>query len=1736
MSGRLPHTSLIIPEKEFKPSSPSNFAQFSALITSSLIRFSFLQVFSVLLLFCTSQIQAAQEQVSIQLKWQHGFQFAGYYAAIEQGYYSDLGLDVTLKQIDFTKDNVEQVIAGESEYGVSDSTLVIYHLKGKSVVLLNQFFQHSPLVFLSHRESGIISPYEMEGKSVAFNNNNLGDAALNTLLVNTLGDLTKINQIEYDNSYFQQFIDGKIDVIFAYSTNEPYLLKQQGISVNIINPQNYGIDFYGDNFFTSQKELNKHPERVEKIMQATVKGWQYALDHPDEIIQLIRNKYNPSLSTDHLRYAARTTAQMIVPKLIDLGSIKAHRYRRTAQEYQRLGFTETSKINNNFFYKQPDQNSILLRLTRKEKAWIKAHPQVSVGGDPDWAPFDFVNKQGKNSGLTNDYLNLIAEKTGLKFTVTTDIWSHHLQNIRDKKIDLLSTAYYTEERSEYVNFSTPYFKVLNYFFVRDDLNVKTLEDLNGKRVAIPKGYANAEIIKKHFPKIKIISVNTFGAAIDSVLENRADMLYDNYATLSYIFKQEGINTIIPFKSTREIGKNSIYMATRKGAPELTTIIQKGLDAISIDEKQTIYKKWLGRIPKSEKKSLQLTKKERLWLNKHPTIRLGAESDWAPFEFVNSSGEMQGLTAEIAQLIESRLGIKFEVISQFSWAETLKKMRNHEVDMVGGIVKTPKRQEYLNFTIGYFTPPISIYTRKNSAEITSLSDLNNKTVAIENQYSLHERLAIEYPEINLLPVATTVEALTAVSHGQADAYIGNQGAANWIASKHALTNIKIALTKDSELERKSHRFAVRKDWLLFQGILNKALASISNLEMSSLRQKWMGFNSRVKKLRLSTSEQKWLNEHQAIRFTGDPNWLPYEAFDQQGNYIGIVAEHLKLIEKKLGIKIDIIPSQSWSESVAKVKRGEIDVLSETSDSDLQSHLTFTQPYVSSPVVIVMKNDQDYVENIEQIKHKKIAVIKEYGYIPKIIKKYPSLDPHIVDTIQEGLTAVSTGKVDALLATLAQASYHISELGINNINIVGKTEFTTQLAFGMSKEFAPMAPLFNRALGAISKGEKQRILDSWGKHKYATKTDYTWLATIAGIMSLIIAVFFYWNRKLAKEVRLRKKIEAQTQALIDAIPLQIIITSFHGDILSANPQALTDYKIRKEDIGHLNILSFYNDFNDRHAVMKELTKKGKVEQKIIPFKKTDGTVRSMMMSIMRVNYHNQNALLTIAVDMTERLEMEAAMQEAKENAEAANHAKSEFLANMSHEIRTPMNAIIGFTELLNDQVKDPKLKSFVKTIHSAGNSLLLLINDILDLSKIEAGKMDIEKTATNPHELFTELGNIFMMSIREKGLDLIIDVDPEIPESLMLDAVRLRQVLLNLIGNAVKFTELGHVRLRARTVNEDKIRSKLNLLIDIEDTGIGIPKQQLQSIFNEFQQTDGQSFSKFGGTGLGLPISRRLTELMGGEISVKSKAGGGSTFTVSLNSVAVASVKPKVLSETDDFVTNTVQFAPAVILVVDDIIDNRQLICENFVDTEITIVEAENGQEAVNIAQQQAIDLILMDIRMPVMNGYQAAEEIKQFKNVPIIALTASVMKDDYERVKSENFDSYLRKPVLRTDLFATLARFLDHQIIEQDNQQATKIELSATQQKQLPEVLKKLQQQTEQWQAIQQDNNISDIKKFAGDLVNIAEESNFEPLLVYANQLMEMIDVFDIEGIKGQLTRFSSLLEELQAYDKKAPAT
>ena len=1025
----------------------------------------------------------------------------------------------------------------------------------------------------------------------------------------------------------------------------------------------------------------------------------------------------------------------------------------------------------------------------------------------------------------------------------------------------------------------------------------------------------------------------------------------------------------------------------------------------------------------ERAALNLSVEEIAWLKEHPIIQLGTESNWPPFEFIDQSGKLQGITADIIKILEQRLGSQLKVNSQYSWADTLKKIRDHDIDVVSSITKSSQREQYLNFTNPYLAPLIGLYTRKDNVAINHLDDLKNKTVVVENQYLLHERLVKKHPEIKLLVVKTTVDALKALSYGKADAYIGNQGATNWIIEQNTLNNIKISAEPD--MDSIPHSFAVRDDWPVFQGILNKALASIPESDMSTIRRKWLGVNAGFKKIALSKIEQKWLDEHKTIRFTGDPNWLPYEAFDQQGNYIGIVAQHLKLIEQKLGISVDIVPTQSWSESVEKVKRGEIDVLSETNDSDLTSQLTFTNSYVASPVVIVMRSEESYVDNINQIKKKKISVIKNYGYVPEIIKKYPNLNLIIVDGIQEGLTSVSTGQSDVLLATLAQASYHISELGINNIRIVGKTEFDTKLAFGMSAEFSPLVPLFNRAIDSISQNEKQGIFSFWGKQKFAAKMDYSLLAKIAAILLSLLAIIAYWNRRLNKEIIYRKEIEAQTQNLIDTIPLQIVITAFDGNIVYANPQALDHNNITKEQLKDFNMSDFYDDVNDRDMIVKELSTKGRVHQKIVPFKKPNGEVRSMMLSILPIKYNNAQVLLTIALDMTERLQLEETLQNSKDLAEEASRFKSQFLANMSHEIRTPMNAVIGMSHLALNTNLDDKQRDYVEKIKVSGQNLLAVINDILDFSKIESGKLDIENIEFLLDSVLENLLSIIALQAEEKGIEIIFKRDTNISNALVGDPLRIGQILLNLVQNAIKFTDSGSVIILVQLLK--KHNNKQQIEFSITDTGIGIPKQQLEQLFEAFVQGDASTTRQYGGTGLGLSISQQLVRLMGGRLSVQSVVKKGSTFSFTLDLAVQKNISP----QTFEPVVSPENFR---ILFVDDNTIVKQTLLDTLTSFAFPVSTAASAEQAYSILKNtnnnertQAIDLVIVDQSLSDTTGLDAANGIKNVMQLQVqplvLLLTTYGQEAKLSSRDKNNLDGCLIKPTTPSSLFNAIYEML-----------------------------------------------------------------------------------------------------------------
>ena len=512
--------------------------------------------------------------------------------------------------------------------------------------------------------------------------------------------------------------------------------------------------------------------------------------------------------------------------------------------------------------------------------------------------------------------------------------------------------------------------------------------------------------------------------------------------------------------------------------------------------------------------------------------------------------------------------------------------------------------------------------------------------------------------------------------------------------------------------------------------------------------------------------------------------------------------------------------------------------------------------------------------------------------------------------------------------------------------------------------------------------------------------------------------------------------------------------------------------------------------------------------------------------------------------ERKRAAEALRAARDAAEVANRTKSEFLANMSHEIRTPMNAILGFTEILSDSITDPLHKKYLSSIQSSGKSLLSLINDILDLSKVEAGKLDLEYHSVNPWKIFQDMKQIFSHTIKEKGLDMFVTIDPNLPKALVLDETRLRQVLLNLIGNGVKFTDSGHIELSVKNIYPEIDRSKLDLIFSIKDTGIGIPADQVCSIFAAFEQQDGQSNAKYGGTGLGLTITRRLVEMMKGEITVTSSVGAGSTFDVVLHGVAVGSMLDQEDDNEDINDLISIKFESATVLIADDIEANRDLVRGFLASYNFKFIEVRNGREAYDKARMLHPDLILMDMKMPVMNGYDATMIIKNdevTKNIPVVALTASAMKQTEHEIRSR-CDGYLRKPISKYDLIKELANHLSctHSMTSQKstNEESKKtangiepVMTMAETNHQNEELIKSLEEQRPVWEDLSQTPIINKVEEFGEHIKNIGSKYSNHSVMSWGERLKNQAALFEIDALSHTMEKFPRLLDEISLTDK-----
>ncbi|MFP4305832.1 MAG: ATP-binding protein [Desulfococcaceae bacterium] len=498
--------------------------------------------------------------------------------------------------------------------------------------------------------------------------------------------------------------------------------------------------------------------------------------------------------------------------------------------------------------------------------------------------------------------------------------------------------------------------------------------------------------------------------------------------------------------------------------------------------------------------------------------------------------------------------------------------------------------------------------------------------------------------------------------------------------------------------------------------------------------------------------------------------------------------------------------------------------------------------------------------------------------------------------------------------------------------------------------------------------------------------------------------------------------------------------------------------------------------------------------------------------------------------------AELEQARAAAEAASRAKSDFLANVTHEIRTPMNIILGFTEVLAAEVGQPRHREFLRAMDASGRLLLTLINDILDLSRVEMGKLILTPAPTDMRQVAREIVQLFEGRAAEKKIRIAAEAAASVPDAVVLDPIRMRQVLVNLVGNAVKFTRQGEVRIgmAGRAVDGDR----LDLTVTVQDTGPGIPPAERERIFEPFVQRREMSGEPTG-TGLGLAIARRLVRLMNGSVRVTEAPGGGALFTLVFRDVPLAKKRAEARESEDGLLAESPRFAGGLVLVGDDVELNRRLLRAMLSVQGLAVIEADGGTAVLEETRARKPDLVLLDLRMPDRDGVSVARELRaspETADIPLVAVTATIRAEEHAAAE-EVFDAVLIKPVRRRQLSEVVARFLSPaETFPPDaapepnpnpDPPAPPL-LSSASVDRLVRLAELLEQDfLPEWRRLTEVMVVGDVEDFARRIRDLGRTYRCEPVRVWGEHLARRADSVDIAAIRQSLDRFPEVIDALR---------
>ncbi|BAN46154.1 ATP-binding protein [Metapseudomonas resinovorans] len=1016
-----------------------------------------------------------------------------------------------------------------------------------------------------------------------------------------------------------------------------------------------------------------------------------------------------------------------------------------------------------------------------------------------------------------------------------------------------------------------------------------------------------------------------------------------------------------------------------------------------------------------------------WLRDKGELTMGViAQDDAPLELIQRDGAFEGIVADVTSLVAQHLGMRVRLLLYPDEPALLAALQAREVDLIigngmrGADLPLWRSRPLAPDRLGLFRA----FERSDATP----ADLSGVSIAVPPGYRslVQER----YPAAQLIEALSLNEALSMVAFGDADLMVGGLLPVYYRLNQmfHGLVRFDRPLV-DADA---STAFILRDDEPVLARAIDTAMAAIGPSWLEEISQRWVGVGAMPvgAALQLSPAEVSWIRQNPVVRLVVEDDMAPLAFFDQHGRFRGLAADLLEMLTLKTGLRFETSSrGGGFAGQIESLRSGQADLAILAPGEGREQHLRFSRPIASTSTVLVGRVDGDARSDLslENMSGLRIAIGRGYVARDAILAAYPGVELVEAGSALDALNRVVDGGADFALISLQGARYYIPRLFHQQLEIAKVAPMgPTTANFAMRRGDVELQSILDKALASLRPEDLTAITNRWrGAPAMSPQTwrDYDVLIqrVVAGAL-LAVALVLAWVYLLLRQIRSRKRAERQladelrfVETLTDSMPPPLFVRDVDGRLLSANRSYLEALGLSLDEVRGrtapelpAGVFEAAPEFHELYLramadgrmiqQVRPIRLRGRecwVDLWIQPFKDAAGDTRGVVCGWL---------------DITEHRHLVDELETAKNLADEASRAKSTFLATMSHEIRTPMNAVIGILELaLKRAVDAPIDRASIELAYSSARGLLELIGDILDIARIEAGRLTLAPRRTSLRELVESVARVFDGLARQKGLSLELEIDAGVHGDVLADGMRLKQILANLVSNAIKFTESGHVRLAVAA--DEAEAGALLVRFAVEDTGIGISVDDQQRLFRPFVQVPRDQQQSVG-TGLGLVISRSLCEMMGGRLDLDSAPGRGTRVSVELRLQRLEPLphEPRVDVAAEAAVRRL------RVLVVDDHPVNRQILAQQLGFLGHDVEEAGDGVAALALWRAGHFDALVSDCHMPRMNGadltraIRAEERERGLAPTLILGLTADAQPEQVNRAIEAGMDDCLVKPI------------------------------------------------------------------------------------------------------------------------------